>query len=60
MLDPPKNYLTQYNVDKLTWSRGVLRYHRAMILEKLGRTDEANSDWKWIEEKRLPPDDRLH
>lgn len=60
MLDPPKVYLTRRNADFTIWSRGVLRYHRAMILEKLGRTDDANADWKWLDEHRLPPDDRLH
>ena len=60
MLDPPKNYLTQSTASILTWSRGVVRYHRARILDKLGRIEEAEADWKWIEENRLPPDDRLH
>lgn len=60
MLDPPKNYLTRSKAGSLLWSQGVMRYHRAMILEKLGRSQEAEADWKWIEENRLPPDDRLH
>lgn len=60
MLDPPKVYLTQNQTSPTTWSLGVVRYHRARILEKLGRTDEANADWEWIEKERLPPDDRLH
>ncbi|MDX1927391.1 MAG: hypothetical protein SFV81_12795 [Pirellulaceae bacterium] len=60
MLDPPKNYLTRSKASSLLWSQGVMRYHRAMILEKLGRSQEAEADWQWIEEKRLPPDDRLH
>ncbi len=60
MLDPPKIYLTPSSTSQMTWSRGVIRYHRAKILEKLGRTDEADADWKWLEENRFPPDDRLH
>lgn len=60
MLDPPKTYLTPRNVSMTTWSQGVVRYHRAKILEKLGRVEEAEVDWKWIEDNRLPPDDRLH
>ncbi len=60
MLDPPENYLTRSRTTALTWSIGVLHYHRAVILEKLGRSEEAEVDWKWLEENRLPPDDRLH
>ena len=60
MLDPPKNYLTRSKAKASIWASGVLRYHRAMILEKLGRTAEAEADWQWIEENQLPPDDRLH
>ena len=60
MLDPPKNYLTRSQVSQSAWSIGVMRFHRAMILEKLGRSEEAEADWKWIEENRLPPDERLH
>jgi len=60
MLDPPKNYLKRSKASVITWSRGVMRYHRAKILEKLGRVEESEADWKWIEENRLPPDDRLH
>ena len=60
MLDPPEVYLTRRNAGIALWSRGVLRYHRAKILEKLGRIDEANDDWKWLDEHHLPPDDRLH
>ena len=60
MLDPPKSYLTPRNTSITTWSLGVVRYHRAKILEKLGRIEEAEVDWKWIEENHLPPDERLH
>ncbi len=59
-LDAPDNYLTPSTTTIGMWSRGVVRYHRAKILEKLGRLEEAEADWKWIEENRLPPDDRLH
>jgi tetratricopeptide (TPR) repeat protein len=60
MLDPPKNYLTRSGANNVLWSLGVMRYHRAMILDKLGRSQDAEADWKWVEENRLPPDDRLH
>ncbi len=60
MLDIPKEYLTRGKVGEFTWALGVMRYHRAVILTKLGRNEEAEADWKWIEEKQLPPDDRLH
>ena len=60
MLDPPKNYLTRSQISASVWSLGVMRFHRAMILEKLGRSEDAEADWKWIEDNRLPPDERLH
>ncbi len=55
-----KSYLTESTADPTIWTRGVIRYHRAKILEKLGRSDEARADWDYLESNRLPPDDRLH
>jgi len=42
------------------WTEGVMRYHRARILEALDRTDKAEPDWQWIKKHHLPIDDRLH
>ena len=53
-------YATVAATDPLTWTRGVIHYHRAKILEKLGRSDEAKVDWDYLEQHNLPPDDRLH
>ncbi len=52
--------LTQENTDGYLWSKGVMRYHRARILEALGRTDRAERDWDWLREHNLPLDDRLY
>lgn len=52
--------LPRSQVDELIWQDGVIRYHRAKILESLGRDEEAEPDWQWIREHRLPPDDRLY
>lgn len=51
--------LTQAEAGGL-WELGVYRYHRAKILEALGRTKEATRDMDWIREHKLPPDDRLY
>ncbi len=57
---PLDTYLTSETADLSIWTRGVMRYHRAKILEKLGRSEEAKADWDWLKEQNLPPDDRLH
>jgi hypothetical protein len=51
--------LTEREAGPLLWSEGVMRYHRARILESLGRDEEATADWQWLEDHRLPKDDRL-
>lgn len=53
-------YLSPAFVDPMVWTRGVIHYHRAKILEKLGRSEQAQVDWDYLEKHRLPPDDRLH
>ena len=37
----------------------VLRSHRAMILEALGNTDEAQVDWDWLSKRDFPTDGSL-
>ncbi len=37
----------------------VLRSHRAMILEALGKTDDAQVDWDWLSERDFPTDGSL-
>jgi tetratricopeptide (TPR) repeat protein len=58
--EPHQPYLTPRLAKPTIWTLGVLRYHRAKILEKLGRSAEARADWDWLEKEHLPPDDRLH
>lgn len=41
------------------WTKGALYYHRARILDALGRTEEAQRDWDWLKKNRLPQDDQL-
>ncbi len=50
--------LTQREAGPL-WTIGTLYYHRAKILEALGRSDEAEADYRWLRERSLPTDDRL-
>lgn len=51
--------LTELEAGQDLWSLGVLHYHRGRILESLGRTEEAQEMWQWLEEHQLPQDDRL-
>lgn len=41
------------------FSLGVLRYHRAKILQALERMEEANKDFDWLKKHNLPIDDSL-
>lgn len=52
--------LLEGQVDPQLWSLAVLKYHRARILEALGRIEEAQQDYAWLRQHRLPTDDRLH
>ncbi len=58
--DGAEQYVSAMQADPLIWTRGVIHYHRAQILEKLGRSEEARADWDFLKKHRLPPDDRLH
>jgi hypothetical protein len=48
--------LTQQEAGMQLWSLGVLHFHRAKILESLGRDKEAQQDWDWLTENQLPLD----
>lgn len=51
--------LTRREAGELLWGRGAVHYHRAKILEALGRTDEAEQEFDWLRRQHLPTDDRL-
>jgi tetratricopeptide (TPR) repeat protein len=51
--------LTRREAGELLWGRGVVHYHRAKILEALGRTEEAEREFQWLRDRKLPADDRL-
>lgn len=51
--------LTRTEAGTLLWSAGVIHYHRAKILDGLGRTDQSKADWDWLKKRKLPTDDRL-
>ncbi|MEZ6137524.1 MAG: hypothetical protein R3C53_21765 [Pirellulaceae bacterium] len=55
--DDPKRTLTRREAGDGLWVLGALHYHRAKILDALGRTDEAQADWDWLTERRLPHED---
>ncbi len=52
--------LTQRDVGQLLWAEAVLHYHRASILEALGRSEQAAEEWQWLRDRQLPQDDRLY
>lgn len=51
---------TSQSVGSELWGLGVMRYHRAKILESLGRESEAAADYQWLKDRNLPQDDRLY
>ncbi len=52
--------ITQTPQGSLLWAVGVMIYHRAKILEALGRQDDADRDYQWLRERRLPVDGQLY
>lgn len=52
--------LPKRQIQAATWHEGVLRYHRAKILESIGRTEDANVDFHWLRQNRLPLDGTLY
>lgn len=51
--------LTRAQAGEGLWGAGALFYHRAKILEGLGRHEEAEKDWQWLTANHLPHDDSL-
>ena len=52
--------LSKRDVAGALWSTGVIIYHRGKILEALGRQADAEKDFQWLKDRRLPTDDRLY
>lgn len=52
--------LTRREAGDLLWGRGVVHYHRAKILEALGRAEESQKEFDWLLQHKLPADDRLY
>lgn len=50
--------LTQREAGEFLWGRGVVHYHRAKILEALGRSEEAEAEFQWLRKRKLPADER--
>jgi tetratricopeptide (TPR) repeat protein len=57
---PADAILTREQAGEWLWGKGALIYHRAKILDALGRADEAQQDWQWLKDHRLPQDDRIY
>ncbi|MCA9192852.1 MAG: hypothetical protein KDB03_13845 [Planctomycetales bacterium] len=51
--------VSESQIHRVLWAYGVLRYHRAKILETLGRIDEAQADLDWLKDWHLPTDGTL-
>ncbi len=56
----PGRTLTRREAGEQLWGTGALYYHRAKILEALGRTDQAQADLLWLRQRHLPEDDRIY
>ena len=52
----PTKLLTRREAGEHLWTIGTLYYHRAKILEALGRDEEAEKDFQWLNEHNLPTD----
>lgn len=52
--------LNEREAGSALWSEGVLRYHRACIMEALGNEAKATEDFDWLKEQKLPMDETLH
>lgn len=50
---------TRREAGEQLWAVGTLFFHRAKILEALGRTEEAERDFQWLRERHLPTDDSI-
>ncbi len=51
--------LSRREAGELLWGRGAVHYHRAKILEALGREEEAQAEFNWLRERKLPTDERV-
>lgn len=51
--------LTRKEAGAALWGKATLYYHRARILQALGRTEQAESDYDWLRRHQLPTDERL-
>lgn len=56
---PKRTTLTRQDAGTELWGLGALRFHRAKILESLGRQAEADRDFQWLRDWNLPLDNRL-
>ena len=51
---------TRRTTESNFWNLAVLHYHRAKILDALGRTEDAEVEWQWLRSRNFPLDDRLY
>jgi tetratricopeptide (TPR) repeat protein len=51
--------LTRREAGEQLWSVATIIYHRAKILEALGRNEAAQKDFQWLTDRNLPTDDSL-
>ncbi|MEO8268865.1 MAG: hypothetical protein ABI557_04035, partial [Aureliella sp.] len=55
----PTKLLTRREAGEQLWAVGTLHYHRAKILEALGRDQEADTEFQWLIARNLPTDDSI-
>lgn len=53
-------YLSPMEIDEIAKTIAALRFHRACILDELGRTDESDRDYAWLDSFGFTETDKLN
>lgn len=53
-------YINPTNIDELAKKIAALRFHRACILDELGRTEESDLDYAWLDSFGFTETDKLN
>ena len=56
----PTKLFTRREAGERLWRIATLHYHRAKILEALGRDEEADKEFQWLKEHNLPIDGSIY
>jgi len=53
-------YVSQSGIDEIAKTIAALRFHRACILDELGRTEESDRDYAWLDNFGFTETDKLN